>query len=411
MARPRKMENIFNPSPIKTKANPPGSVGYDNPRENIDPHIKTKVISTKEIQSQDISGSNIDLTGSLNATNITASDTVSGSNVSTDSLTSGSVLFMKENGNITEDSTRLHWDSNSNVLGVGNSVTGAFPQVSMEFGGGGKAGIMAFNTDIGADCGMEFARSRSTKFQIKLNSVFTMYWFAQFQTKMTFAVNGDLGLGLDSFLLPVEKFCVSGGNINIDKTSGVGIKTHGQYPWRDLLGDVIAKNTGATKPTFTIYRNTLLDYQFAARDEEYFKFHIPHDYVAGTDIHLHVHWSHADSGVTGGTVTFHYEISYSKGHNQAPFPASVSGAILGTASATRYQHILSEGQVSATSPSSAQIDSDNLEPDGVIIARLELRENNITVGEGTTNPFIHYVDIHYQSTNIGTIQKAPNFYL
>ena len=140
-------------------------------------------------------------------------------------------------------------------------------------------------------------------------------------------------------------------NLVLPKTSGKGIQVDGKtFGWRDLLGDVFARNTGATKPSFTTYRDTLLDYQFAVLDEEYFKFHIPHDYVTGSDIFLHIHWSHTRSAgateVTGGTLTFGYEASYAKGHNQAPFPASISRPIIGDASATQYQHIISEGELS-----------------------------------------------------------------
>ena len=36
-----------------TKATPKGNAGYDNPRENIDPHVKTQAFSTKEITLSD----------------------------------------------------------------------------------------------------------------------------------------------------------------------------------------------------------------------------------------------------------------------------------------------------------------------------------------------------------------------
>lgn len=204
------------------------------------------------------------------------------------------------------------------------------------------------------------------------------------------------------------------GFIVLPKASGNGIKIDSTTPtfgWRDLLGQPTALNTGASKPTFAAYRDTLLQFQFAAGDEEYFEFHIPHDYVPGTDIHLHIHWSHIGTFVTGGTVTFEYEISYAKGHNQAAFPASVGTTFNGTASTTQYQHIITEVQISAASPDANQIDSDDLEPDGVIITRFDLNSNDITVSEGAVpDPFVHYVDIHYQSTNIGTKDKAPDFY-
>jgi hypothetical protein len=89
----------------------------------------------------------------------------------------------------------------------------------------------------------------------------------------------------------------------------------------------------------------------------------------------------------------------------------VSGTITGTPSTTQYQQIISETQLSASSPSGSQIDSDDLEPDGVIMMRGGLNANNLTVSSGgAPAPFIHYVDIHYQSTNIGTKDKVPNFY-
>lgn len=43
---PRNLGNIFS-TPIR-KTSKQGQVGYDNPRENIDPHVRTKVVSTKE---------------------------------------------------------------------------------------------------------------------------------------------------------------------------------------------------------------------------------------------------------------------------------------------------------------------------------------------------------------------------
>lgn len=211
---------------------------------------------------------------------------------------------------------------------------------------------------------------------------------------------------------PKEKISIA-GNISLPKASGNGIKvdlTTPTFGFRDLLGQVTTSNTGATKPTHAIYRDTLRAFQFAAGDEEYFEFHIPHDYVAGTDIFLHYHWSHNSALVTGGNAVFEYETSYAKGHNRGAFPASVSGTVTGNASTTQYQHMLDEIQLSAASPSGSQIDSDDLEPDGIILMRAGLQTNNITSSGAVPDPFIHYVDIHYQSTNIATKSKSPDFY-
>ena len=83
---------------------------------------------------------------------------------------------------------------------------------------------------------------------------------------------------------------------------------------------------------------------------------------------------------------------------------------MGTASTTQYQHILSETQYSASAPAGLQLDTDDLEVDGVILVRLEMTTNNITSSGAVPDPFIHYVDVHYQSTGIATKAKAPDFY-
>lgn len=215
---------------------------------------------------------------------------------------------------------------------------------------------------------------------------------------------------------PATKMALlSDGNVVIQKTSGIGIQVEiasPTFPFRDLLGNVFARNTGSSKPTFTVYRDTVEDYQFGVGDEEFFKFHIPHDYVAGTDLFIHIHWSHIGTFVTGGTVTFEYEATYAKGYNQAAFPATVTGTVVGTASAVQYQHIISEDQLSDPTPAAGELDTDDLEPDGIIIMRVELQANAITVSEGVVpEPFIHYVDIHYQSTNMGTKDKNVPFYV
>ncbi len=207
---------------------------------------------------------------------------------------------------------------------------------------------------------------------------------------------------------------LSDGGIILPKASGKGIKVDLASPtfgWRDLKGDLVTRNTGASKPTLAVFKGGCQDYQFAAGKEEYFKYHIPHDHVPGTDLHLHFHWSHIGTLVTGGTVVFDYEATYAKGFDQSPFGTNAVGTITGTASTVQYQKIISEGQFSPSSPSAAQKDTDNLEPDGVRLVTAGVNANNLTVsGGGVPDPFIHYVDIHYQSTNMATKQKAPDFY-
>ena len=203
-------------------------------------------------------------------------------------------------------------------------------------------------------------------------------------------------------------------NLIFQKASGNGIQVDTTTPtfgWRDLTGTVV-EGTGANKPTHSTYRNGIKQFLFGVGDETFINYHIPHDYVAGTDIYLHIHWSHIDAGVSGGTITFDGEITYSKGHQQASgsvFPTSRTTQITPTVEAVPFKHMVSEIQLSATSPSGTQLDSDDIEPDGMVITRIEFSADNMT----GANPsiFIHEADIHYQSTNIATKQKTPDFYV
>lgn len=52
--RPRKIENLFKPAKAPKFSDQQGSAGYDNARDNIDPHIKTGAITLKEINGSPI---------------------------------------------------------------------------------------------------------------------------------------------------------------------------------------------------------------------------------------------------------------------------------------------------------------------------------------------------------------------
>ena len=228
-------------------------------------------------------------------------------------------------------------------------------------------------------------------------------------TRMTIDKDGKVGIGT---VTPVEKLTVN-GSINLPKASGNGIKIDGvtsTFGWRDLRAEIRTRGVGATDPNDTAYIGNVKAYSFSVNDEAWIEFHIPHDYVAGTDIHLHFHWSHNSAIVTGGSITLGADVTYAKGHDQAAFSATVNPTLSPNASTTQYQHLVSELQLSASSPSATQIDTDDLEPDGLILARVYLSANNITSGGAVPDPFIHEVDVHYQSTNISTKDKVPDFY-
>jgi hypothetical protein len=106
-------------------------------------------------------------------------------------------------------------------------------------------------------------------------------------------------------------------------------------------------------------------------------------------------------------------LTYSKGHGQSAFHAEKSLVqTVGSLSITNtptMSHRLDEIQFSTPGGSSSQIDTTLLEPDGLILLHFNV-PTIPTITGGAAKPFIHYVDCHYMSSNIGTKGKAPNFY-
>ena len=188
------------------------------------------------------------------------------------------------------------------------------------------------------------------------------------------------------------------------------------YGWRDLIGEIVVKGSGLTDPDWNTYRSNIKQYQFknTGVTEVTINYHIQHDYKPGSDLYLHVHWSQivVDTGGTAGApgqAKWYFDVSYAKGHQQAAFSAPITTSVTQTASSTQYMHNIAEVQLSASSPSASQLDSDNIEVDGVIIVRL-YRDPSDVADTLDQRPFVHYVDMHYQTDRISTKNKAPDFY-
>jgi hypothetical protein len=210
---------------------------------------------------------------------------------------------------------------------------------------------------------------------------------------------------------PVVDTITVNDNIIMSGTTGEGIEVDPATPtfgWQDMLGPITIRGIAATDPSYPIYRDGLRAYQFALNDVVWNEYHILHDYVPGTDLYIHAHWSHNSATVTSGSVTWSFEISYAKGHDQAPFPASKTITVTQAGSTTQYQHMIAEVAFTAATADATHFDRDDIEIDGLVLVKTELTANTLNAA---TDPFLHMVDIHYQTTNIGSKNKAPNFYV
>ena len=278
------------------------------------------------------------------------------------------------------------------------------------------------------------------------------------------------------------------GNLVMPNTSGYGIQINTASPafgWRDLVGQIEVRTTGGTPPSFGAYTGTnYYEFSFSATTDNHFfpRYHMPHDWVPGSAMYIHMHWSNAAATPNTGNVVWTFEVCHAKGFNQEAFGTWYVVSVTQASSATRYQHMVTEvqcsapgglidagaGAVSITSgaavltsansifsaadigrtvrvlgagaagaaldttisayTSATQVtlaanasttvtttdafrwrvlDASLLEVDGLILCRAYRFASN-AADTCSDAVFGHTVDIHYQSTNIGTKNKAPS---
>jgi len=203
--------------------------------------------------------------------------------------------------------------------------------------------------------------------------------------------------------------------------SGTGIQfgEYGRVPptfgWRDITAPIEVRGVAATDPDWTRVGSTAFyAYKFVVGDYVWQQFHIPHDIVPGSQIHFHVHWfpGTLSSPVVNNYVTWQFAYAYAKGFNQANYdfamtesPLTNAGIVYATdrCPTTLYRSMVTE-TAAVTLPGLT-------EPDGLIHVRVG-RVNNLTspIANSTESIFVSTTDVHYQSTNLSTVGKAPGFY-
>ena len=215
------------------------------------------------------------------------------------------------------------------------------------------------------------------------------------------------------------------------KASGLGIKIENNanpYPsnptfgWKDLLGPIVPHVGGGTAPTSTLYRGNGTNIRFYAFANtqviDQVPLHMPHDYALGTDVYLHLHWTHAGTAISGSLVVNMYT-TYCKGYNQsgqtfnAELNTTITQATANVATFPQYGHFIQEFQQSTPGGSASQLDTNLLEPDGLIMVGGVATTVPTISGSpaGSANsPFFLFVDLHYQSTMLTTKNRNAPFY-
>ena len=169
--------------------------------------------------------------------------------------------------------------------------------------------------------------------------------------------------------------------------------------WRDITSEIKSRGVGPTDPGWAqINATPFYAYSFAINDQVWMPFHIPHDYKKGTDIYLHAHW--LPDGTDANSVKWQFTWSYAHGHNQAAF--DLTGTVITaeqTVGGTQYQHYVTE-TIAITVP--------DMEPDGILQVNIVRITNGAT--DNADGIFLLTCDVHYESDNRGTLNRAPDFY-
>lgn len=183
--------------------------------------------------------------------------------------------------------------------------------------------------------------------------------------------------------------------------------------WRDIIGLIIPKTSGVGSPQLAVITGNVRGFHYAAGEDGDCIYHIPHDYVPVSDLHLHMHWTHNGTNISGAMVVDIYA-TYAKGHQQANFPTQMVAQItvpsLSTVNTPSLHHRIDEIQISMLGGSASKLDTRAIEPDGLIILHYDV-STIPTITGGTGKPFILTLDVHYQSNSAATKNKVPNFYI
>jgi hypothetical protein len=193
-------------------------------------------------------------------------------------------------------------------------------------------------------------------------------------------------------------------NIVMPKTSGKGIQLEPAAPtfgWRDIIGQPQEPTVGSGKPSWVqIASSGVYTWSFATADIQYYQFHIPHDYVPGSAVHFHVHWF--SSTTAGASTRWTFDYLYAKGHQQAAFPTTAASTFAQQVQVTTaYTHMIAESAAETIS---------GLEVDGLILVKVSRVAPTGGPSDVAGSVFVPCIDLHYQSTNLATKQKAPPFW-
>lgn len=198
---------------------------------------------------------------------------------------------------------------------------------------------------------------------------------------------------------PLEHSELDANMVELQRRTGEG--------WNDLVSDVTIQ-PGAAAPVPATFRDGLVLYAFPSDTiaECFANFHLRHDYVDGTMLYPHVHWSHNTTGV--GVVRWGVEWTFARRADSptgviAFGPTQTFYIEHDVAANEQYHHHVNE------SAEGAGIFHADLMVDTLVLCRFfrDAAHPNDTFPD---HVFLLTVDLHYQCNSLATPLRTPPFF-
>lgn len=209
-------------------------------------------------------------------------------------------------------------------------------------------------------------------------------------------------------------FCAANGYIYGIVNGAWAIRSTGDG-WRDITGYINVDEAGVNAFNLNAFRGgNVRMYSGTTNDKIDMVFHIPHDYEMGTDLYIHHHWSHNGTAISGN-LNATYSHTYAKGYGRGVFGVEKQiASLLPTPNVTafpRWGHTITEHQLSKAGGSATQQDNADIEVDALLLINFTLDTIPTITGASMTpgEPFILTIDLHYKSTDVGTINRNYPF--
>lgn len=160
--------------------------------------------------------------------------------------------------------------------------------------------------------------------------------------------------------------------------------------WEDSQSPAMAMRVGGTAPLFADFRSGIYALFFGAGEEAHGSIQLSHQYIAGTTLRPHVHFSFKTNPTAGQTVI--WGLDYSICSVDGVFPAA-------TVLSTTYTAAGDEAYKSCVK-SFGDIPGTGIRESAICVFRIYR-----SGGTSTPEPALLSFDIHYQKGNYGTVEE------